>query len=78
MWKSKLGVTMTEDGCSRRYLPLLKHCRSLFGHCVHYSALDMLSVQDVTIERLIEAFPVELKELVGDRQVCRRLNIEGE
>ena len=70
---------MTEDGCSRRYLPLLKHCTwSWFGCCVHYSALDMLSVQDITVERLIESFPVELKELVGDRQVCWRLNIEGE
>ena len=42
-----------------------------------FSALAMLSHQEITVERLIEAFPDDLKELSEDRVVCQRLNIEG-
>ena len=76
-WKSKLGVSMREDGCSKRF-PALNVVVMATGSRVSFlSGLAMLANQAITVQTLLDAFPDELNMLTGDHVTCRRLDIEG-
>lgn len=45
--------------------------------CDFCSALDMLSIPNVTISSLIEAFPNELHYLLHHTHICDRIAVKG-
>ena len=80
LWKTKLDIPLKLDGVYKRYMYMLP----FFGGIVMItlplcvcSAWDLLTNQEVSIERLALAFPDHFGHFLENQAVANRLEIEG-
>lgn len=75
-WRTKLDIPLRLDGVYKRYI--IHGIRNVITspHCVS-SAWDLLTNQEINIERLALAFPDHFGHFLDNQAIANRLEIEG-
>ena len=79
LWKSKLDIPLKLDGVYRRYTLAFFGgvCNIIMIPLFVSSAWDLLTNQEVNIEKLALAFPDHFGHFLENQAVANRLEIEG-